>query len=193
MSYHGEEIYDEEYDTWAPASGLPSGYFVSTSGRVRHHNMILKDRAGDSHGHIAVSFIDPNTKKRRYKYVHRIVMDTFEPSNGLGPIVRHLDDDPSNNDISNLAWGDQKDNHTDSVRNGNYRPFSNEDREKSYSKSRTPIVAINLATNEAVHFRGQGEAARFLGIPQSNIWKVLSGERKHAGGYFFAFEGGSYD
>ena len=32
-------------------------------------------------------------------------------------LVRHLDDDVSNNDIANLAWGTAHDNHMDAFRN----------------------------------------------------------------------------
>lgn len=36
-------------------------------------------------------------------------------------------------------------------------------------------------------FSSQGEASRVLGIPQSNIWKVLVKQRKTAGGYHFEY------
>lgn len=39
-------------------------------------------------------------------------------------------------------------------------------------------------------FESQSEAARHLNIPQANIWKVITGERNHAGG--FVFVGGDY-
>lgn len=34
-------------------------------------------------------------------------------------------------------------------------------------------------------YESQSEAARQLNIPQANIWKVIKGERKTAGGYIF--------
>ena len=53
---------------------------------------------------------------------------------------------------------------------------------------RKPIVAIDLKTGERTRFRGQGEAGTVLGIQPANIWKVLHGERSHAGGYTFEWE-----
>lgn len=41
---------------------------------------------------------------------------------GLPPegkyLARHLDDDRNNNNLNNLAWGNDQDNHNDAVRNG---------------------------------------------------------------------------
>lgn len=34
------------------------------------------------------------------------------------------------------------------------------------------------------------EASKILNIQQSNIWKVLNGERNRAGGYYFEYDKG---
>jgi hypothetical protein len=53
------------------------------------------------------------------RFVHRLVLEAF-----VGPCPEgmssslHHDDDPSNNRLSNLSWGTQKDNYADAVRNG---------------------------------------------------------------------------
>lgn len=44
------------------------------------------------------------------KRVHRLVAQTFIPNPDNLPIVLHLDNDPSNNNLDNLKWGTKKEN-----------------------------------------------------------------------------------
>ena len=92
-----------------------------------------------------------------------------------------------NNYLDNLFWGTQKDNSEDCRRNGHMHYLTPEEREIGISKMRIPILATNLKTGEQIYFRGQGEAARELGLQQANIWKVLNGQREHSGGYHFEY------
>ena len=52
--------------------------------------------------------------------VHRIVMDAFEGPPQPGHQVRHLDNNPSNNRISNLAYGTVQQNANDRMNAGHY-------------------------------------------------------------------------
>lgn len=54
------------------------------------------------------------------------------------------------------------------------------------TKRNKPVVAIDGWGNETIFPSGR-EAARQLGIRQSGITYVLSGERKTAGGYRFKY------
>lgn len=51
-----------------------------------------------------------------------------------------------------------------------------------YSKDRSKLLFT---------FNSQADTARTLNIPQANIWKVINGERKSAGGFYFV--GGDYE
>lgn len=56
-----------------------------------------------------------------HRPVHRLVLEAFVGPCPEGMTVgRHLDDDPNNNHISNLAWGTVSDNSKDKVRNGHH-------------------------------------------------------------------------
>jgi hypothetical protein len=69
-------------------------------------------------GHLYVLTRRPGVPRKLY--VHRAVMLAFgPPGDGL---VRHLDDDPANNRIDNLAWGTHQDNSEDAARNGGGPP-----------------------------------------------------------------------
>lgn len=63
-------------------------------------------------GHIQV------TLGGRRDLLHRIVLETFVGPCPPGMECRHLDGDPSNNRLSNLAWGTRLENSSDTVRHG---------------------------------------------------------------------------
>lgn len=186
---YGDDLYTpEEYmdEKWWYVDEDPS-YMISSKGRLwsSKSQKMLKLRDMDKHGHKGYT-LSVNGKDV-YRYVHRLIGKAFIPNPNNYPNVLHKDDDPEHNWVGNLYWGTQKDNHEDCVRNGRFKAFTDEDREKSYVKSRKPIIATNLETGEETHFRGQQEAARILGLQQANIGKVLHGEREKTCGYSFRF------
>lgn len=161
-------------------SSIPN-LWVSDYGRfynARTGNFIKPSR-GDDHGHLAVKV---NGKQQ---YAHRELAKAFISNNFNDPYVRHLDDNPGNNELENLAWGTQYENHLDSKRNGTYRGITDEDRKLGVEKTRHPVIATNLRTGKELYFKSHVEAARQLGTHQANVWKVINGERRSAGGHTF--------
>lgn len=71
-------------------------------------------------GYLNVSLRDGHGGKRR-THIHVLVAEVF-----IGPkpfpkaVVRHLDNDPTNNHVSNLAWGTYKDNEDDKIAHGTW-------------------------------------------------------------------------
>jgi hypothetical protein len=186
---YGDDMYiPEEYmeEKWWNIDGIPD-YMVSDHGRVWSikNQKFLKPKKGDRKGHESVCLYVHG--QPHYYYIHRLMGMAFIPNPKNHPYVRHLNDVPNENEVSNLAWGTQADNYRDSVRNGNAKSFTDEMRELSAEKTRKPIVATRLATGKQIHFRGQQEAARELGLQQANIWKVLNGQREHTCGWSFEY------
>lgn len=186
---HGPYEYLDDYhadERWWYVDGVP-GYMVSDKGRVwaEKTRKFLKAKTVDNHGHLG--FCLSVNGRPHYVYLHRIMAEAFIPNPNNYPIVRHLDDDPSNNELANLAWGTQKDNHRDSVLNGSVYYLTDEDREKGFVKVRKPVIGTNLITGKKTRFRGQSEAARILGLQQANVWKVLNGVRPKTGNYIFEY------
>lgn len=173
--------YGEE--RWKPTS--LKDLWVSDCGRFYNvaTGNFIKPTHGDDHGHLAVKV--GNKGEAKQGYAHRLLAEAFIENQNNDPYVRHLDDDPRNNDLENLAWGSQYENHLDSIKNGTYVGITEEVRQLSIEKTRHPVVATNLMTGEELHFKSQGSASKELGIPQANIWKVIKNERKSAGGYSF--------
>lgn len=76
---------------------------LESKGRKKYTQSILND-----HG------------KYVYGYLHRLLAMAYIPNPNNYPIVRHLNDNPLDNRLSNLAWGTQKDNIRDSMNNGTF-------------------------------------------------------------------------
>lgn len=164
-----------------------SDYMVSTHGRVwsAKSQQIIKSKKLDNHGHVGIAmYVGGGKKKCLYRYTHRLMAEAFLPQPEGCNVVRHLNDDPSYNFIDNLAWGTQKDNMRDCISNGNFYYTTAEDRRKGNEPRMIPVISTNMDTGEEYWFESMQEASRKLGIPQANIWKVLNGERRQAGGYY---------
>lgn len=192
--FYGEEIYGDEHyiseeyadEKWRYIHGV-SGYMISNRGRIwsGYSNKFMKIKPMDDHGHLGVCL--RVNGEPQYFYIHRLIADAFIPNQNKYPIVRHLNDDPSDNSYENLAWGTQRDNYADSVKNGTSYSLTKEDREIGHAKQRKPIIAVNLITGDKILFQGQTEAANILGLQQSNIFKVLRKIRDRTGDYYFEY------
>lgn len=190
----GEYLREPGMTDWIELKDYPS-YYICKEGYVMHDGNVLKPHKGDKSGHLNIRFGKKLTQDLKEHgvttepYIHRLVAETFIHNANNDPIVRHLDDDVNNNHVDNLAWGTQLDNHYDCVRNGNYKGFTDEMRENSYSKSRRPVICYKPDGSKE-EFRGVSEAARLLNLQESNVWKVLNKERKHTCGYYFEYKRG---
>jgi hypothetical protein len=104
------------------------------------------------------------------RFVHRLVLEAF-----VGPCPEgmssslHHDDDPSNNRLSNLSWGTQKDNYADAVRNGRIKVGDESPKAKLTSGEVLEIVRRCRGGER------QADVARDFGIGVPNILAILSG------------------
>lgn len=117
-------------ERWRPVPGYEGLYEASSAGRVRSLDRRVRDSRGQwralrgrvlqesmasTLGHRKVNLCKDGTPRRTP--VHKIVAAAF-----LGPArgrqVRHLDGNPRNNAVGNLAYGTQADNEADKVAHG---------------------------------------------------------------------------
>lgn len=192
---YGDDVYLDDYymgEVWKPIECFED-YWVSDRGRIYStiSDKFMYGTPTGCCGHLDVSL--RANGKRYHAYIHRLVAEAFIPNPYNLPIVRHLDDDPSNNDVENLAWGTQYDNIQDCISSKRFRYFTGDDIELANSKRRTPIIATNLKTHEEIYFISQQEASRMLGIDQSAISAVIRGLSRHAKGYYFRYADQSLD
>lgn len=159
--------------TWKSVPEFP-GYEASTDGDIRSYckstdsPKLLTQTPVGREGHLRVFLY--RDKIRFPLLVHRVIAKTFIPNPNKYPVVRHKDDNPTNNRVDNLAWGTQRDNMHDCMNNHgmNYDGMIN------YNERRkTPIRACNVVTGETMIFNSQQNAARALNMSQGNIWTSL--------------------
>lgn len=86
-----------------------SGLYVAEDGAILKPIKQWKDH----HGYMQV------TVDRKNMQVHRIVARAFcEGQSETNNIVMHIDDDPTNNNASNLKWGTSSENNYDAYKHG---------------------------------------------------------------------------
>lgn len=82
-----------------------------------------------------------NEEKKLINYrVHRLILELFDRPAKEGEFGRHLDDDRTNNHISNLAWGLQAENVEDGMINGVIRKGDSHPKSKMNEKLVRRIV-----------------------------------------------------
>lgn len=122
-------------ETWKPIPGWEGYYSVSDHGRVRSERrtvktekgqrtfrpQLIKQAAKDS-GHLQVGLYKNGKGKTRK--VHQLVMEAFVGPIGPGHEIRHLNGDPTDNRVGNLAFGTRSENTQDSVRHGTHNRAS---------------------------------------------------------------------
>lgn len=97
-----------------PVGGFP-GYFISPEGKLFCIREVNQHQDQDGYARLKMS----SNGKSSHAAIHILMAKHFLPPPSPGEfVVRHLDDDPTNNSLDNLAWGTVQDNANDRVRNG---------------------------------------------------------------------------
>ena len=104
-------------ETWKPAKGFESYYEVSSLGNVRNSRKVMKTYT-NNRGYICIDFTV--NKKRTKHLVHRLVLLAFTSNASNLPEVNHIDEDKSNNALTNLEWCTRSHNKQHSMKTGTY-------------------------------------------------------------------------
>lgn len=142
---------------WRPIEGYGGKYEVSDRGDIRSHvgkGRILRPRT-HPFGYKQVGLSQDGVSSSRT--VHSLVLEAFVGARPDGAVTRHLDGDPSNNKLSNLAWGTQSENNFDQVRHGTH-PRSRQTECLNGHRLELPnLVLSRLARGSRQCFACQGE------------------------------------
>jgi hypothetical protein len=112
---------DDDMEVWKLVPGYDGKYEVSDQGQIRKGEKLLAQNVMRS-GHKTVHL------KRKTMYVHRLVLFAFERAQPTGTRIecRHMDGNPQNNALDNLAWGTVVENRADRRRLGEKAKLSKE-------------------------------------------------------------------
>lgn len=163
-------------------------YCVTSDGKVwsaktgkflkPHHNKC---------GYESVELWSNGSRKRML--IHRLVAQAFIPNPNAYPQINHIDENPQNNDVSNLEWCTAKYNmnYGEGAKNRHAhidytKPCYRYNAIRNGKKRAVPVQMLNNGKVIA-QFESANEASRQTGISQSNILRVVKGIRKTAGGY----------
>ena len=116
--------------------------------------------------------------KKYYKRVHRLIAMTYIPNPDNKPFVNHLDEDKTNNSISNLEWCTQSENELHAWATGLKTPSENQRRitiannkAKRKLSEHQEAEVIRLYTSKT---NTQNELAKIYSISQSQISVIVN-------------------
>lgn len=162
---------------WKEIDGFGGKYLISNTGRVINTNYnksgqpkeIMANQ--DVNGYMVVNLTCQN--KSNPRFVHRLVMMTFQPIDNVKEMqVDHIDNDRTNNNLSNLRWVSRKYN--------NGRKHARKMRSQNYYSKRHPDEFIRAEKDgETKYFINQREAADYIGCSKVAITLALSKRVEH--------------
>ena len=158
-------------EEWRKLKEFPT-ILVSNYGEVKTNDGVMVKIYTELQGYRKV-YIKGKTLR-----VHRLVAKAFIPNPEKKRCVNHKNGNKADNRVGNLEWVTNRENSLLAAKNG----------QLNHGKFPTPIVAINIQEKTEMEFASQGEAARKLGISDSEINKCLKGYRKSSHGYQFKYK-----
>lgn len=136
-------------EEWRPVGGYEGLYEVSNHGRVYSRPRpstsggFLRQQARRQDGYMELALC--NDGHRRMVRVHVLVMETFIGQCPSGMEIRHLNGNPADNRLSNLAYGTHSENLRDKRAHGTDHQVA-----KTHCPRRHPLEAPNLVRHAVV-------------------------------------------
>ena len=172
-------------EEWKDIKGYEGLYEVSNTGKVRNKNNGKERKFNEHHGYKRVTLSKNNKLKSRF--VHDLVAETFIPNQDPKKIqVNHIDEDKTNNNISNLEWVTPKENANHGTRNdrlsecfkkggSSYEKLQQTRKEKGLGRKKVRCVTTGKV------FDSMREAGEFYKCCEKNIAAAAYGRRKSCG------------
>ena len=157
-----------EVETFVKIEGFEN-YEVSNLGKVRNikSGRIIKPSL-NKNGYLRLWLCENNKKK--YLYLHRIIATAFIDNSEEKPCVNHIDENKTNNDLSNLEWCTERENAIHGTR-------TKRAAEKHFKK----VIQLDLNDNVLNEFESMVQAEQETGVSRRNISSCCNGKRKSAG------------
>jgi len=178
-----------EVEEWRAVVGYEGLYEVSDRGRVRSLERVahrigkygsrsdfrvaakfLKISPAGKSGHVCVHLWKDAVG--RTFLVHRLVLDAFVGVRSGDCECRHLNGNPKDNRLVNLAWGTRAENMADRTRLGEHNPHLGEARPNTVL-TRDTVLRIRRLKAEGW---GGSKIARSMGINVNTVFSILRGK-----------------
>lgn len=170
---------------WKDIKGYEGIYQVNENGVVRNITSGLELKQHKSKYGYMLVYLWKNNKGKTYR-AHRLVAEAFIPNPQNKPQVNHIDCDRTNNNVSNLEWVTNQENHDWSVRLGR-RVMRDDWREKIIAtRKRKPVIGKSITTGEIIRFNSV-RAVEDFGIDTKSVIDCCKGRRKTAHGYSWCY------
>lgn len=161
-------------ENWKDIKGYEGLYQISDYGNVKRlagspkcKEDRIMTKSVSSNGYLFVTLYK-NGKSKTHR-IHRLVLENFNPVENMENLeVNHLDEDRTNNNLSNLQWCTRQEN----LNYGN--------RAKKYTQSRGHKVKC-IETGKV--YDSLREAERDTGCAHTHISDCIRGKQKTCGGY----------
>lgn len=143
------------------------GFWVSADGEVKDSDGNMVELKENQNGYKIIQI---------RMLVHRAVLMAFDgpPLEGKN-ITRHLDGDRTNNKITNLKWGTQKENMADAMEHGTH--VCKSPRQRSwYTSKLTEEQVIEIKTRAANGSELSKDIAKDYPVHVSTVRKIIRGE-----------------
>ena len=179
----GEAVAKEEdcmSEIWKDIEGYEGLYQVSNRGRVKSLERIvmrkngrpysvpelIKERQIDHKGYDRIG-LNKNGKKKRF-FVHRLVLQAFNPSSDETLEVNHIDGNKLNNNVENLEWVTSSENSIHAFKNN----LHNHQGERNTNASITDSEAkeIKKLKGKGLTQKEVGEMFGTTNYVVANIW-----------------------
>lgn len=157
-------------ETFVKVEGFEK-YEVSNLGRVRNvkSGRILKPRLRRD-GYLEHLLYKNN--KQKHLLLHRILATAFVDNPEGKPYVNHIDENKTNNDLSNLEWCTKRENNIHGTR-------IKRAAEKLFKK----VIQLDLDDNVLNEFESIKQAGQETGTNAGDISNCCNGRSKSAGGF----------
>ena len=157
-------------ETFVKIDGFDN-YEVSNLGKVRNmkSGRVLKPKPHKD-GYLRHGLYKNN--KQKTLLLHRIVATAFIDNPEAKPQVNHIDENKTNNDLSNLEWCTAKENSI-------YGTRTKRIAEKHFKK----VIQLDLNDNVLNEFESIKQAGQETGVSRCSISSCCNGKIKSAGGY----------
>lgn len=182
--------FNMDKEIWKDIKDYEGSYQCSSFGRVRSLDRYIEERSGKKQfrkGQIIKARLNKNgylqlalnkNSKRKMKYVHILIAETFLENHEKLETVNHKDGNKLNNNVDNLEWSSYSDNNQHAY-DELHRPATRE------GASPKPVYIIDTYNNNIIQFDSIRETVDNIGLSHTQINRYIHSDKKWKGRYIF--------